>query len=132
MERFEKDLVTSTRVLQKLQELATRNVGTLSEMDRDAMIKRFEFCFELVWKTAKDYLWEIEGIEAASPKKVIRVCREQALLTTEEAMFALQMTDDRNLTAHTYDEIFAQAMAACIKNYANLLEAWLSLLSRSY
>lgn len=130
MGRLEERSAAATRALQRLQELTTRDVATLSIVERDAMIQRFEFSFELIWKTAKDYLWEIEGLEAASPKKVIRICREQNLLRAEEAMLALQMTDDRNLTAHTYDEAFAQAMAARITDYANLLATWLARLTQ--
>ena len=53
-------------------------------MERDALIQRFEFSFELLWKCAKEYLYVEEGIDAASPKKVIRCCRELGLLDEGE------------------------------------------------
>ena len=96
----------------------------LTEVERDALIQRFEFSFEIVWKVAKDYLSVEEGIDAASPKKVIRSCREVGLLDEAETRLALVMADDRNLTAHTYDEEFAQQMVTKIVEYDLLLRCW--------
>jgi len=41
------------------------------ELDRDGVIQRFEFTFELLWKTLKIFLGE-EGIECRSPKECLR------------------------------------------------------------
>jgi hypothetical protein len=38
---------------------------------RDAAIKRFEYCFELAWKTAKLFLLDNFGVNAFSPKNVL-------------------------------------------------------------
>ena len=65
-----------------------------------------------------------EGIDAASPKKVIRSCREVGLLDEAETRLALVMADDRNLTAHTYDEEFAQQIVTKIVEYDLLLRCW--------
>ena len=48
-------------------------VAALPETDivRDAAIQRFEFTFELVWKTLQLYL-EHEGFEAAGPRAVLK------------------------------------------------------------
>jgi nucleotidyltransferase substrate binding protein (TIGR01987 family) len=85
----------------------------------------FEFSFELLWKCVKEYLYVEEGIDAASPKKVIRCCRELGLLDEGQPQEALQMADDRNLTSHTYDETFAQAVVERIRHYDPLLQFWL-------
>lgn len=40
-----------------LQEAAERNkAGELDQLAKEGMIKRFELCMELAWKTMKDYL----------------------------------------------------------------------------
>jgi hypothetical protein len=48
-------------------------VAALPETDivRDAAIQRFEFTFELVWKTLQLYL-EHEGFESAGPRAVLK------------------------------------------------------------
>lgn len=123
MEKIQERINTAQRALTKLHELAVK--PDLSDVERDALIQRFEFSFELLWKCAKEYLYVVEGIDAASPKKVIRCCRELELLDDEQTREALQMADDRNLTTHTYDETFAQAVVERIRRYAPLLQLWL-------
>lgn len=123
MEKIQERINTAQRALTKLHELAVK--PDLSDVERDALIQRFEFSFELLWKCAKEYLYVVEGIDAASPKKVIRCCRELGLLDDEQTREALQMADDRNLITHTYDETFAQAVVERIRRYAPLLQLWL-------
>ncbi len=123
MEKVQERINTAQRVLTKLHELAIK--PALSDVERDALIQRFEFSFELLWKCAKEYLYVEEGIDAASPKKVIRCCRELGLLDEGQTQEVLQMADDRNLTTHTYDETFAQAVVERIRHYDPLLQFWL-------
>ena len=60
--------------------LARKAFGTLQQIlgepktaiVRDAAIQRFEYSFEAVWKAAQRFLREREGVEAASPKAVVR------------------------------------------------------------
>ncbi|MCL6594505.1 MAG: nucleotidyltransferase substrate binding protein [Alicyclobacillus sp.] len=75
---------------------------------RDATVQRFEYTFEAVWKAAKQYLSDMEGIDQASPKGVVRSCREVGVLSPADAELALEMADDRNLTVHTYNEELAE------------------------
>ncbi|MBQ7497745.1 MAG: nucleotidyltransferase substrate binding protein [Selenomonas sp.] len=111
------------KALGKLHEGVIKD--SLTEMERDGLIQRFEFAFEIMWKCGKDYLLDREGLEAASPKKVIRLLREVGLFSDEEAEQALQMADDRNLTAHTYDEKMAVELAKRIVEHEKLLSEWL-------
>ena len=122
-ESMMKRLQGAKRALDRLHEGVVKE--SLTEMERDGLIQRFEFAFEIIWKCGKDYLLDREGLEAASPKKVIRLLREVGLFTDEEAERALQMADDRNLTAHTYDEKMALALAEKIRSYDKLLAEWL-------
>ncbi len=122
-ESMSKRLQGAEKALAKLHEGVSKEA--LTEMERDGLIQRFEFCFEIMWKCGKDYLLAQEGLEAASPKKVIRALREVGLFSDEEAEQALKMVDDRNLTAHTYDEEMAAELAKRIFTYEALLENWL-------
>ena len=63
-----------------------------------------------------------EGLVVNSPKKVIRALYEVGLLNAEETESTLQMVDDRNMTAHTYDEKYAIELAERIKEYEKILQ----------
>jgi nucleotidyltransferase substrate binding protein (TIGR01987 family) len=69
---------------------------------RDAVVKRFEYSFEAVWKFLQAFLREREGSVAASPKSCFREALRVGLLSPEETERCLSMTEDRNLTTHTY------------------------------
>lgn len=123
MEKLKERLTLAERAVSKLEELASKNEWT--EVERDAMIQRFEFSYEILWKCAKDYLRVFEGIDAASPRRVIRECQRIGILSAEQTEMALRMSGDRNLTTHTYDEEFAVELSARMKDYGKLLRNWL-------
>ncbi|WP_220353024.1 HI0074 family nucleotidyltransferase substrate-binding subunit, partial [Halobacillus trueperi] len=100
------------------------NLKNPNDVERDAAIQRFKFSFEASWKAAKQYLYDIEGLDAGSPKSVIRSCREVHLLEDEEAVLALEMVNDRNLTVHTYNEEVAIKIHKNLSRYNNLLHQW--------
>ncbi len=78
------------------------NIEKMEEAVRDSVIKKFEYTFELTWKTIKAYL-ESEGyIDVASPKKILKQAFEINLIKNEELW--ANMLEDRNIAAHTYDE----------------------------
>lgn len=112
----------AARALARLHEAVSKD--NLSEIERDGLIQRFEFCFEIMWKCGKDYLYDREGLDVASPKKVIRCLREVGIFSDVETEQALKMVDDRNLTAHTYDEEMAKELAERIYSYEPLLYDW--------
>lgn len=128
MERITERYELALRALTKFHELASRQ--NLTEIERDALIQRFEFTFELTWKCAKEYLYIHEGIDAASPKKVIRSCREVGVLSDEETEQALKMADDRNLTTHIYDESFIESLLKRLPVYDTVLHNWLDRLRK--
>ena len=105
-------------------------LGTLKEIIntpysvivRDATIQRFEYSFEIFWKFVKEYLRVKEGIICNSPKSCFREAFNVKLLTEEETITALEMTDDRNLTSHTYHEEVAEEIYRKIKVYSKLME----------
>ena len=95
-----------------------------SSIVRDAVIQRFEFSFELVWKTLKLYL-ERQGHECGGPRPTLKKAFAEGLIATpEEADVWLQMLDDRNLTSHAYDEALATRIYQhVVRDYSRLLGA---------
>ncbi|WP_203248914.1 HI0074 family nucleotidyltransferase substrate-binding subunit [Sporosarcina beigongshangi] len=123
MERLQERIVSAKKVLASFQKLVM--IEQPNDVERDALIQRFEFTFEASWKAAKQYLYDMEGIDIGSPKGVIRSCREITLFDDEETILALQMVNDRNLTVHTYNEEVAIKIHMNIKTYFPLLSNWI-------
>ena len=89
--------------------------------ERDSVIKRFEFSIDLFWKNLKDLLMTVHGIELASPKSIFRECLGQQVITDTEFTICIDMINDRNNTAHCYNEELAEEIAQHIKKYYTIL-----------
>lgn len=127
MERLRERLATACRALRTLQDLLRESE---TDIVRDASIQRFEYTFEAVWKAAQAFLRTMEGLDAGSPKAAIRASYRIGLLTEEGSRRALAMADDRNLTAHTYNETLAERIYSRIFEHASLMESWLTAMER--
>lgn len=90
------------RAFQQLEQGVS--IESPSKIEIQGIIKSFEFSFELVWKTLKDYL-EAQGVLCAFPREVIKQAFHFGILKDGEIW--LEMLNKRNLLAHTYDEHLA-------------------------
>lgn len=70
---------------------------------KSGRVQKFELCTELLWKTLKVYLWEVNGIDSKSPKSVIKDFYNVGFLSAEEYETVMQMIDDRNNLSHIYN-----------------------------
>ena len=95
---------------------------------RDATIQRFEYTFEALWKFLKEYLHEKEGIVCNSPKACFKEMFSLGLLTEQECVSCLEMTDRRNETSHTYKEEVAGIIYNHTKEYFLLMKTLLDKL----
>lgn len=93
---------------------------------RDAAIQRFEYSFESLWKLLKTYLVKHEGTLCNSPKRCFRQALQVGLLSLEETETCLVMTDDRNLTSHTYIEAVAEAIYRKLPSYLTVMHTLLA------
>ena len=123
MERLEQRLQVAKQALVTLKEIVDR--PTVSIIERDAAIQRFEYTVEATWRVAQRFLNIVEGLDTGSPKTVIRMSREVGLLDEEQSVLALEMIDDRNLTAHTYNETIAKKIFNRLQPYAALMAFWI-------
>jgi nucleotidyltransferase substrate binding protein (TIGR01987 family) len=102
---FEKAVVSLEEVLQA--HAAVKDTVT-GEFLRDAVIKRFEYTFELSWKFLKRYI-EVYGLERPdgfTHKELFRVGFEQGMIRDSAPWF--EYLKKRNLTSHTYDKNVAE------------------------
>ena len=70
---------------------------------RDGLIQRFEFTFELAWKTIKDAL-EYLGLvdKTGSPRENIQLGFRHGIIEDGEKWIEIMLS--RNLLSHLYDE----------------------------
>lgn len=85
---------------------------------RDSVIQRFEFCWELAWKTLKLRL-EFLGIVAMNPRDVFKEALSAGLIQDGNIWSEAQRM--RKLSSHTYDEKLADQVYEFIKIRGDLL-----------
>jgi nucleotidyltransferase substrate binding protein (TIGR01987 family) len=81
------------------------SVDSLSDLEKQGLIQRFEFTFELAWKTLQDYLVYLGYEFQSGPNSTLKTALENSLIAGAEEW--RQMSKARNLSTHTYDETAA-------------------------
>ena len=123
MERLKLRYQDARRALETFEEIL---VEPFSVIVRDAAVQRFEYTFEAVWKFIKQYLKDKEGIVCNSPKSCFKELFGLGLLTEEETVSCLEMTDRRNDTSHTYKEEVARMIYRKLETYTTLMNGLLN------
>ena len=93
-----------------------------SDIVIDGTLHRFEFTFELAWKTMKDYL-EYSGIidGIGSPREIIKTAFANGLIEDGENWIKMMLA--RISLSHLYDEEKSREIYTEIKDiYLNLFE----------
>lgn len=93
------DLSEFEKAIQSLENSLTPPPA--NDRERDGSIKRFEYTFELAWKSAKRVLAS-EGIESLTPKSVIRDLGNQGWIDNVEEW--LDFLKARNESTHIYKQ----------------------------
>ena len=114
-----------SRAFALLRDALEPGVEALNQLEREGVIQRFEYTFELAWNTLKDRL-EYDGIafQSVTPRSVIRQAFQSGLIADGETW--LDMLTDRNLSSHTYDAARIEAVLR------NIHDRYLALLNDLY
>lgn len=97
---------------------------------RDSAIKRFEFTFELFWKTIKKILYVIEKEETTGPRDALSKSYQYKAIDDEKLW--LSMLDDRNEASHIYNEEIAKHLLENIKSYLPIYQTTYQNLKNKY
>lgn len=111
-----------------LQEALENNPEELSDLEKEGVIQRFEYTFELAWKTLKDYM-EYNGIvlDQLTPRYVIKAAFSAKII--EDGQIWIDMLGHRNIMSHTYDqEKFEKVIANISEDYLSALKQIFMLL----
>ena len=100
MSRFEERKKDYKNALNRLREALQEEP---TELAIDGILHRFEFTFELAWKTIKDYL-EYMGIseKTGSPRENIQLGFKHGIISDGELWIEMMLS--RNSLSHLYDE----------------------------
>lgn len=111
------DLIKATARLQE-----ALNVENVTDVVIDGALHRFEFTFELAWKTMKDYLEYVGLIQkTGSPREVLQNAYQNDLIDNGEDWIEMMLS--RNTLSHLYDEDESREIYEKIKNkYADMIE----------
>ena len=94
----------------------------LSQLEREGLIQRFEYTWELAWKTIKDYL-DFQGVslESVTPRSVIRAAFSANIISRgPDWMAAL---DARNKMSHTYNfKVFEEVIVDIQNRFLSLFD----------
>lgn len=110
--RWKQRFANYKKALRKLGEI--KKTKKLSEVEEIALIKTFEFTFELAWNVIKDY-FQYQGItEIQGSRDAFRTAFKQGLIEDGETW--MSMIESRIQTTHTYNESVASDIAKDIIN----------------
>lgn len=118
MGRFEERRREFSNAVQRLKEALEEKE---TDIVIDGVLHRFEFTFELAWKTMKDYLEYVVVIEkTGSPREIIKSAFEYGMIEDGESWINMMLA--RNSLSHLYDEEKSREVYKNIKNiYFELL-----------
>lgn len=104
-----------SRALSLLNEALEGEVSDLNDLEKEGVIQRFEYTFELSWNTLKDRL-EYDGVlmQSVTPRSVIRTAIATGLVADGQTW--MNMLEDRRNTSHRYDAGLLESVLSNIQN----------------
>ncbi len=104
------------------------DMGSYSDLEREGLIQRFEYTYELAWLTIKDYMEDQGYQNITGSKDSIRQALQAGLITNADEW--MEMIESRKLTTHTYDMETAKEIAEkIISDYYNMFGALIEQLN---
>ncbi|HBX50260.1 MAG: nucleotidyltransferase [Bacteroidetes bacterium RIFOXYB2_FULL_35_7] len=109
------------KVLNKLADVVNKmQFDSLTELEKEGLIKRFEYTFELAWKTLQDLLKAKGYMDIAGPNATLTQAFADGYISDAEGW--RKMKKSRELTSHVYDDETAKSIACDIVSiFYNLL-----------
>lgn len=108
-QNYSKALSQLTKFIQKAE---------FNELEKQGLIKAFEYTYELAWNLLKDY-YQFQGeSEIQGSRDAIQLAYQRNLITKGDIW--MQMLQSRNLTSHVYNEDkMEEIVKAIIQSYYN-------------
>ncbi|MDQ3022439.1 MAG: nucleotidyltransferase substrate binding protein [Bacteroidota bacterium] len=102
-----------SKALNQLKEFIEKS-NELNKLEKQGLIKAFEYTYELAWNTIKDF-YEYQGeVGLQGSRDTFQLAFNRGIIKDGEAW--MQMLKDRNQTSHIYNEEVADEIAENIIN----------------
>jgi nucleotidyltransferase substrate binding protein (TIGR01987 family) len=104
-----------------LRDAFGKSPENMSDLEKEGVIQRFEYTFELAWKTLKDYLI-FNGVifDQVTPRSVIKHAFAANII--EDGQTWMNMLEQRNLMSHTYNSIiFEEVFSKISRQYLDAI-----------
>ena len=98
--RWHQRLQSFGKALLTLQEACSSTAGAPTSLERDGIVQRFEYTYELGWKVLKDYLEYLGYNELRGPTDVRQQAFKAAIIP--DGIVWYQMQEGRNQSSHEY------------------------------
>ena len=124
-EVFNRKYADFERSLKGFENAIGINISELDEIVADAVrngqIQKFEYNLELLWKLIKKFVYELDGVDAISPKKAIKEFFKNGYIDAGLYGKLIEMIDARNLLSHSYNEKDFEKVAHRMQEYCNAM-----------
>ncbi len=117
---FEEKLATYEQALTTFKEALLEHP---SQLERDGAIQRFEYCFDLSWKTLKRFLEKRGLMNLNSPRSVFAAAFAENVIDDEVAWSNILLK--RNSSVHTYNQALAENLFALLPEYYEVMQSLL-------
>ena len=121
--RWQQRFSNYQRALARLEEgVETVSKNNVSDLEKEGLVQRFEYTFELAWKTLQDLLVFKGYSDITGPNPVLEQSLKDGYLEDEKGWRAMKKS--RELTSHTYDSETAEAITSkIVESFHTLLKA---------
>ena len=108
--RWEQRFMNFKKALARLQMVQASDLASLSDLEKEGLIQRFEYTYELSWKTLQDFLRYKGYTDFANA--TLSLALQDGYITDADGW--RKMKKSRELMSHTYDEGQADLIASDI------------------
>lgn len=119
--RWVQRFLNYSKAVNQLKEFTVKG-SELNKLEKQGMIKAFEYTYELAWNTIKDF-YEYQGeVNLQGSRDTFQLAFSRGLISNGDDW--MKMLKDRNLTSHTYNEEIADEISKNIINrYFSMFES---------
>ncbi len=133
-EKYAQQLIALENALGDFKKALGADMGKYDDLEqnwiKNAQVQKFEFCIELLWKTAKSY-FEMEGETLLTPKQNIKALFLQNIVGEEQYLELMNCIESRNLLSHIYKtETFELIANELMDHYKVIYSSFLELKSK--
>lgn len=107
---------------------------TLVQIDgiQNGLLQKFEYCWEMNWKTIRKYLLDIQGENVNLAKESIKKLFLLHKISEQQFEILEKAQKDRNAMSHIYDSDAFNEIIARLPQYLTVFQEILTILEEEY